>query len=96
MGLTKLFIYPSHVVSINAVTPGEHCSPKMVHIASIILHEKNGTQHIRKTPVTFPFRVKKKRTKNEMAKKKRREEPIPVTRDRFRRKEMNLLYKSYC
>lgn len=50
MGLTKLFMYPSQVVRMNAVTPGWQSISNFVHIASIMLHVKNGTQHMRNTP----------------------------------------------
>lgn len=49
------------MVNINAVTPGEHCKPNIVHIASMMLHEKNGTQQIRKTPVKWEKDGKEKK-----------------------------------
>jgi len=52
-GLTKLFIYPSHVVRMKAVTPGEQFDDSLVHIASRMLHVKNGTQQNKNTPGTF-------------------------------------------
>jgi hypothetical protein len=52
-GLTKLFMYPNHVVRRKAVTPGEQFDDNLVHIASRMLQVKNGTQQIRKTPGTF-------------------------------------------
>jgi hypothetical protein len=52
-GFTKLFMYPSHVVRMKAVTPGEHSDDSLVHIASRMLQVKNGTQQIKNTPATF-------------------------------------------
>lgn len=46
---------------MNAVRPGEHCNPNIVHIASMILHEKNGTQQIRKTPAQKRIREEEKK-----------------------------------
>lgn len=50
-GLTQLFMYPSQVVSKNTVIPGRQVSvSSLMHIASRILHVKNGTQHIKNIP----------------------------------------------
>lgn len=49
-GLTKELKYPNHVVSMNAATPGWQDCDSFVQRASSMLHVKNGTQHMRKTP----------------------------------------------
>lgn len=49
-GLTKLFMYPNHVVNKKAATPGRHDKLSLLHSASMMLHVKKGTQQIRKTP----------------------------------------------
>jgi hypothetical protein len=46
-------MYPSHVVRMKAVTPGEQSNDSLVHIASKMLHVKKGTQQIKNTPATF-------------------------------------------
>lgn len=51
-GLMNEFTYPSQVVSRNAVTPGWQSLFIFEQIASMMLHVKNGTQHMRKTPET--------------------------------------------
>lgn len=56
-GFTKLFMQPSHVVRMNAATPGWHSAPNFVQMASIMLHVKNGTQHTRNTPATTKYMV---------------------------------------
>ena len=50
-GFMQLLMYPNQVVRRNAVTPGRQESLcNFMHIASMILHVKKGTQHIRNTP----------------------------------------------
>jgi hypothetical protein len=38
---------------MKAVTPGEQFDDSLVHVASRMLHVKNGTQQIKNTPGTF-------------------------------------------